>query len=160
MTTTSPPPFFAATPFWMAGYVVDQQMRFMQMLTETMIRANPWFALMRARGVDPLTADGALGEGDAPCDIDLEAGGAEAEPRMDPVAEEPLPPVVVATIAPAPAAAEDTAATLSPADAAPADPAPRKPAAEAAPPRSRARRQPASPPVLPGNPDAPKGKGE
>ncbi|TCM85729.1 hypothetical protein [Rhodovulum steppense] len=155
---TRPSPFqMAANPFLFSNWMVEQQFQAFRMMTDIMIRTNPWFMLLRARGIDPLTADGALGEGDAPTDIDLEAGGAEAEARADPPAPPPAetsaPPAAVARITPA-----------APAKAKPARPraatSPRKPATGADPSRSRARRQPAPPPRLPVEPGGPEGGGE
>jgi len=79
----------AANPFLFSNWMVEQQFQAFRMMTDILIRTNPWFMLLRARGIDPLTADGALGEGDAPTEIDLEAGGAQAEARADPSAPPP-----------------------------------------------------------------------
>lgn len=150
--TSSPPPLYSpVAPFWMASWMVDQQIRMMQIVTDAMLRANPWLRLMlRAGGVDPLTADAAIGKGDETGELDLEAGGAEAEvPRAS--------PQVVVAAKPVPEPAEMPRAEADPAPKAAgvrkrATPAPRRKTSASAPRGgSRARRKPAAPPPLPGS---------
>lgn len=90
--TCTPLPFPAAgNPFLAASWIMfEQQMRMVQMMTEIMIRANPWIVLAEAGTIDPLTRDAALGAGDLTDDINLEAGVASpAAPTPEPVT--PMP---------------------------------------------------------------------
>ncbi|MGC9417423.1 MAG: hypothetical protein ACP5EN_00485 [Rhodovulum sp.] len=144
--------------------MVDQQIRMMQIFTDAMIRSNPWLRLMlHSGGIDPLTADAAVGKGDETNEIDLEAGGAEAEvasARLQAIATE-KPTRKPATDAGA-SPARKPAAKWEPGTARSrkrATPAPRHKASASADKqsKSRARRKPSAPPPLPASgPQEPK----
>lgn len=142
-----------ATALWEPYMALfEQQMRLWQMMSEAMLQANPWIAMAQASGVNPLTRDAALGTGDAPDDINLESGVAAssaAAPNLT-----PKPPAKPQPKPRAKPAARKTPATPRSATG------PRKSATKptaatnvtaSAPTRSRRRRQPASPPPMPGN---------
>ncbi|SIO41554.1 hypothetical protein SAMN05444722_1996 [Rhodovulum sp. ES.010] len=119
MTSTPPPLYSPASPFWMVSYMMEQQMRMAQLCFETMMRANPWVVMIRTGSVDPLTADAALGAGDAPDDINLEGGVTAAKTTP----AKPAP--VVARAVPKQDDGHVAAPAAKPAPAAKAEPASR-----------------------------------
>jgi len=158
MTSNPTPPLYSpASPMWLASFWFDQQMRMFQMMSELMLKSNPWIILAEAGTVNPLTADAALGTGDLPDEINLESGVAAsskpaglasvvefvpaeaseapaaeaAEPVTDEAVSEPAPPPEPETqAAPVETSATDAAAEAVP--EAPAKPATTKAAQSAA----------------------------
>ncbi|ARE41548.1 Low-complexity acidic protein [Rhodovulum sp. P5] len=194
MTCNPTPPFYAAfSPFWAVNSMFEQQMRVFQMMTELMLKANPWIIIAEAGTIDPLTADAAIGKGDNVDDLNLEASAALASspaPRpaapaalkvvqpdgAEPKAEVETPPAARVAAPSEPPAMPATPAVKKPPVRKRTAPAARKPAPAAkasgeaaakpaaaraaATTKTRARRKPAQPPVMPQAGNAPSDKDE